>query len=708
MKIKVQNNYRDCGISVIQALCAYWHGVWINEDTLKMQAVYSKEGINGQNLINLGKIFGIKLTAFRVKIDDLQKSKIKDYIVALVNNQNQGHYIVFKMKENFVITYDPICGKRKITYEKFARKFHGVIFLVEKSAFNFRRKNLNNPWKIVFLKMNLLIMSIFLTLIIFPLIFLSSFFLKLMVDLIIPWQLKKDLLIITFNFIIIVLLRLIFESIKNYIIVKINLYCQMMLTNIYYQSLLDTSISNYEKLAPSEHLHRLNLITSVSEFITNFHRALLEDILMLIVTTIFCFIISPQMFALVIFFAFLITIVTAFSQWNFKKLYQDKISKEIKVFNYQSDFVASFLELKTEHYQTFFKNKLDKITYKNYKLDYKIWKMTILQGNIIDFLVLIMPIIITFVGANFIFKNNLTIGSLIFFLTIVNHFLNALKSLVTFLFKCNVNFKNLKLMKFCLNFPPEINKITLNNWSNATENINYSLSHTNIFDFKKQTNLQNEMQKFKIEQIKLKNLTFSFDKPFFYVSEFIIKENIHLLGKNGSGKTTLLKIIGSYYQGDQLLLVNGIFLKESLLNVYRNKIFFASPLTHLPNLTIWEYITLNNNQAINDFLENCKTFSLFDLFNDIDLNLNQSIINNGQNLSAGQKQIVIMLRLLAFRYDLILNDEGLENIDNQKILIIKNAINFFQKQAIFIEISHSKKYLSFGKEVVISEIMKRL
>jgi hypothetical protein len=67
------------------------------------------------------------------------------------------------------------------------------------------------------------------------------------------------------------------------------------------------------------------------------------------------------------------------------------------------------------------------------------------------------------------------------------------------------------------------------------------------------------------------------------------------------------------------------------------------------------------------------------------------------NLSSGQRQLINLLQLFCFSYDLILLDEAFENISIDVFAKLKDAIKDFQSEALFIEISHSKKYINNGK-----------
>lgn len=686
MKIKKQQHIRDCGVSVIQALCAFFHKEWVHEHELKLNVNYGKNGISAQNLINLGKNYGIKLTPYEVTMIDLKQSKIKDYMIALIKHNAQAHYVIIKLQTHFVIMFDPMNGKQKISYEIFNNYFINLIFLLEKIPFNKKLITSFNVWHLVWKKSSIMLVICLLMIINLILMLLSSFFLKIILDKIIPGHLTNTLLIIVISFSFIAILRVSFNFIQNYLCQKIMVYCKLTLYEIYYEKLNNAPLQELNKLTASEHLKRLRLITEVSVFVANCYKLIFEHNLLLITSSAILISLSTKMLAIALLLGFIIIIFMCGFQMKIRLMSDDLIAHEIHEFNAQTDLVMSLSELKNIDFQNFLMNKLHKNKFLNHNHQFNMWKILTLQNIINELIALIGPIILAFIATHLIFANKISLGTMLFFLSIFHYFLEALKNLVSFVANFSYNYKNINLLKFCLNLNDEKLIAQKKSWQ-----------ETNLLP-----NQNLEIQK--INNIKAKEMIFSYDKPFFKIKDWQINQNIHLIGANGTGKTTLLKLISGCYFADKSLLINNYPLNSYSLSSYRQKVFFANPNIYLPNCTMIEYITLNDKNAIKDFTNNCNRFNLLILFNKIGLNLTMTITNNGQNLSAGQKQLIILLRLLAFRFDVILNDEGLENIDEETVLILKTAINNFQT-AIFIEVSHGQKYLSMGKEVIIDEII---
>jgi bacteriocin exporter and processing endoprotease C39 len=204
----------------------------------------------------------------------------------------------------------------------------------------------------------------------------------------------------------------------------------------------------------------------------------------------------------------------------------------------------------------------------------------------------------------------------------------------------------------------------------------------------------------KISTIKINNLSFNYgDRKIFNNISLDLDQNIIIEGKNGVGKSTFLKLLyGLYdeYQGN-IFINNEDDLKIINLNDFRKKIYINSNNIYFPNLTIVEFITLKNEKALNTLKHNIEKYNLIELLTYFNLFFDTKIEDGGMNLSSGQRQLINLLQLFCFSYDLILLDEAFENISIDVFAKLKDAIKDFQSEALFIEISHSKKYINDGK-----------
>ncbi|MDC8919773.1 ABC transporter ATP-binding protein, partial [Metamycoplasma hyosynoviae] len=103
--------------------------------------------------------------------------------------------------------------------------------------------------------------------------------------------------------------------------------------------------------------------------------------------------------------------------------------------------------------------------------------------------------------------------------------------------------------------------------------------------------------------------------------------------------------------------------------------------------------------AINRFKLNIEKYKLDKLLNNFNLRIDEKITSGGMFLSSGQRQLLNILKLFCFEYDVILLDEALENIDKKNWQFLKKAILKEQKDALFIETSHCNRYINKSDKI---------
>lgn len=168
------------------------------------------------------------------------------------------------------------------------------------------------------------------------------------------------------------------------------------------------------------------------------------------------------------------------------------------------------------------------------------------------------------------------------------------------------------------------------------------------------------------------DLSYTFEKE----KKYLIK------GPSGSGKSTLFRLIL------QELLPNGgsikmVFDNGQVMNVYHNRIGLIAQSPYLFNDSIRFNLTLGEDFPDELLLEKLEQVGLIAELDDI---LNDQIVNNGENISGGQKIRLEIARSLIRQKDILLADEVTASLD------VKNAKNIrsllFNLPITVIEIAH--------------------
>lgn len=672
VKIKKQDDIKDCGIFVLQALHKKYHHKWLDINDMKANAQMSSLGMNVLSLIKLGKHYGFAFEGFRVDIESLIQRKNED-MIALVSNHGMNHYIIINYDGEVFQISDPAKGEYSLTEEEFKNIFEGIVltFTIIEHTPEFIKKDFS-PYYFIFKNIHLMTWIIISLILAVIFSFSSSLFMKIIFDFVIPGRLLNTLTLITIGFIFLGILRSINDLFKKYLSKKLSLIVEFELKHLYFQKIKDASISDINKLTRQDHLRRISLIPSVAAFISTGIFIVFNETIIFIIAFVLLLWVNPLLFGIAFIGASLAAISMFIFQFFLKDKYSELLELQLESFQNQIDYVFSQKELK-EAKKGYHQDKLTQNSFKAFKTsEMTVWRALNLQELIDSLIIIIIPIVLTYFSVHMIFGNKLTIGSMLLFLSIFHFFISPMLSLCDFGVKLNQNLKNLHLVSYTINLQREEDN-------------------------------QNGLKLEELKSISLEHVSFGYDQPLINIKELIINSSVHIESPNGTGKSTLLNILAARISINGEIKYNKFAKEYYSLNNLRDQIFFSSPNTYIPSMSILEYITLSNQDAVITFQENARKYNLLDLFQKLNLSLETKIENNADNLSSGQKQFVILMSLFAYKYQLIILDEALENLDKEIVKKLRKYICNEQK-ALFVEVSHSKKYISKGKVVNFEQV----
>ena len=201
MTIKKQSDINECGLVIVQSLHKEFHSEHIDINELKRNSNLSEKGMTIANLILLGEKYGVKIEAFKGKAKDFLANELNGYYGAMFDNNGMNHYVLFKRTGKKLLIFDPIKGKYTITEEEFEKNFGGVVFEVEKGYYIKEKQDVIKPFSLLLKQKQILFTIIVLILISIATTFISSVFMKVIIDTIIPGALKNQLTVIILIFI---------------------------------------------------------------------------------------------------------------------------------------------------------------------------------------------------------------------------------------------------------------------------------------------------------------------------------------------------------------------------------------------------------------------------------------------------------------------------------------------------------------------------
>lgn len=664
----LQTDEKDCGLIVLTSFFKKYYRKKLNINILKSKVNYSENGINIFSLTNLGEKIGLTLEALQGDFSSFLSLNIDEEIIALILDNNYYHYVIIENKdEEYVYLLDPAKGKIKLKLNDFKNKYLNIIITVNKNG-NIDEKYLihekldlfsNNIWSIILM----LIMSLLGQILLFG----STYFIKYILDEIIAKNNNEKTLSIFLFFGWVFLLRIINNYLNSLLEQKLSRKFQYDLLNLFFKKTIHGKSLSLQKINKSDYIQRLNSIGEISLYYTNVINILFTNSISLLITSICLGIINWKLYILILGISLTKFIIIFYFKKNLHNKYPKLINNQIEITNKNFEIFLNNIYSKNPEYQTLSINKINDLLNAQKELNLSILNTTNWNKTTITFLNVLEQILIMYIGINFFFSKNLSIGNLLLFNSLIMYIDLPIESLTNFLLNFKIMKQNIIRFEFIV-FLAEENK--------------------------------NERCIQKISTIKINNLSFNYDdRKIFDNISLDLDENIIIEGKNGVGKSTFLKLLyGLYdeYQGN-IFINNEDDLKIINLNDFRQKIYINSNNIYFPNLTIVEFITLKNEKALNTLKHNIEKYNLIELLTYFNLFFDTKIEDGGMNLSSGQRQLINILQLFCFSYDLILLDEAFENISINVFAKLKDAIKDFQSEALFIEISHSKKYINNGK-----------
>lgn len=666
MNIELQQDQKDCGLIVLQAFYKHFYKSKLDINILKQNITYGQNGISLFDLSNLAQNIGMELNVLEGDFHSFLNLDIHETFFTLINDDNYFHYIIINEKDDkYIYASDPSKGRIKIPIERFKNMYLNIIVKVQKT--NNINKNLINEHRAldIFSKhLFSIILISFLSILIQGLLFASSFYLKYVIDKVIFSNESDKLLTITIIFVWIFVVRILSEFINNFLKQKMMQKIEFSLLNIFIDKSLNGKIQQIEKISKSEYLQRVASISEVSLFYSNVIVIIFSNILSIMVSCLVMGFISWKLLFIVLFSLLVYFIFSLFLKIKINKRYPKIIQNNIFLMENNMEIFLNNTYSKNSFYKT---QKLEEISnaIKNIKRDnFSFWNIINFKNIFTKLIFAIQQFIVIYIATKLIIVGTFSLGNLLLFNSIVLFLNSPIENLIELI----VNWK--------------ISRMQINR-----------LSYVLFIENENTINRTCEINKIKI--IDFKDVSFAYtNKNLFNNKTINITDSTKIIGPNGSGKSTLLKLIyGLYDNYDGKILINGLELKDINLDKYREKIFFNVNDIYFPNEFIVDFITCKNEKALNNLKHNINKFKLTELLNYFNLSWTYKIEDGGVFLSSGQRQIINLLKLFCFDYDLILFDEAFENISSDVFPDIKKAILEVQPQAMFIEISHNKHYI---------------
>lgn len=179
-------------------------------------------------------------------------------------------------------------------------------------------------------------------------------------------------------------------------------------------------------------------------------------------------------------------------------------------------------------------------------------------------------------------------------------------------------------------------------------------------------------------------------------------QKIGLVGKTGCGKSSTVSLLSRLYEfqkGD--ILLDDKSIREYDRHHLRSKIGFVSQDAIIFKGSLRENLTSDDRLSDLEIVNACKETGLFKALSKEGFNLNLEVLENGANLSVGQKQLVSLTRVLIQNPSILILDEATANIDPYYEEIIQRAVYKIMDARTCLMIAHRLETLNECDKILV-------
>ena len=167
-------------------------------------------------------------------------------------------------------------------------------------------------------------------------------------------------------------------------------------------------------------------------------------------------------------------------------------------------------------------------------------------------------------------------------------------------------------------------------------------------------------------------------------------QKIAIVGPTGAGKTTMVKLLMRFYDvTDGKILVDGHNIKDFKRGELRQMFGMVLQDTWLFNGTVKDNIKYGKEDATDDeVIQAAKAAHVHHFIKTLPNGYNSEINEESSNISAGQKQLLTIARVILADPKILILDEATSSIDTRTEIEIQNAMDNLMKGRTSFIIAH--------------------
>ncbi len=681
MKVYKQHDLMDCGPACLRMIAKHY-GKSISLIAIREKSYLTKEGVSFMGISNAAEHFGLKSLGAKLNVEDLYKKAPLPCILHF----DENHFVVlYKVKKKQFYIADPSKGKYVLSFQDFSKKWiTNMVLLLEVTPDFYDLEDQENPKWSYFLKYFLphknLILQILAALVFSSIVSLiTPFITQSVVDIGI---LGKNL-----SFIYLVLIGQLLMTISGVIVgfiqawISLHLSIRVSLSFLigYISKLLKMPFIFFETKTLGDIFQRIGDNSRIESFITNsFFSIIISSLNLVIYTAIMAYynykILLVFLVGNITYILWILAFMKKRREFDHEgfKLASENQNSLLQLFTGARDIKLNNLE-KEKRWDW------EKVQAKQFRLNIKttIWEQFQSSGSVI--INSTSGIIMSIIMAKEVIEGRMSLGMMMSVQFILGQISGPLMSFLGLIHSYQDATISLERLSEVLTYK---------------EKESYPFSENNI----KNNSIVFENVTFQHEGIMspkiLENINFTIP----------MNKTTAIVGESGSGKTTLLKLLLKMWAptsgkitigATNIEAIDDYYWRENCGIVMQDSFIFSD--TILNNVSLKSYETVDFER----FLEALEIANIKEWVETLPLSYKTKIGEDGHGISEGQKQRILIARVIYKNPQLIIFDEATNTLDAINEKKILENLKERSKNKMMVVVAHRLSTIKGADQILV-------
>lgn len=679
-----QVDQMDCGVASIAMIFSIY-GSHYSLAHLRELAKTNMEGTTAFGLVKVARDLGFETRAIQA---DMSLFNIEDisypFIAHVIKNGNLMHYYVVigqDKKTIHIADPDPSVKITKISRERFENEWTGVaIFLAPTPDYKPHKDAKNGLLSFIpiLTKQKRLIINIILATLLVTLInIVGSYYLQSIIDTYVPNQMRSTLGVISIGLSFVYILQQILTYAQDYLLLILGQRLSIDVILSYIKHVFHLPMSFFATRRTGEIVSRFTDANNIIDALASTILSIFLDVSIILIISIVLFSQNIYLFfisllVLPIYTVIIFAFMKPFERMNRNTMEANAILSSSIIEDINGIETIKSLTSENSRYQ-----KIDKEFVSYLKKSFLYNRAESQQKALKRVAQLILNVAILWMGAILVMNNQMTLGQLITYNTLLVYFTNPLENIINLQTKLQTaQVANNRLNEVYLVESEFAEKKTVQDMSLIKGGITF-----------KNVSYQYGYGRNVLTDINL---------------NIVEGSKIAVVGISGSGKTTLAKMMVNFYDPSQgEISIGDINLNQVDKHILRRYINYLPQQPYVFNGTILENLLLGAKEGTTqeDIL---KAVELAGIRSDIEkmpLNYQTELTTDGAGISGGQRQRIALARALLTDAPILILDEATSSLD---ILTEKKIVdNLMNLDKTIIFIAHRLTIAERAEHVVV-------